>query len=125
MRRLLLAFALITSAAGAQQAQNPSPMVEHTRAHPRLKETAPPGRREKLDLGELFIPARTHPATLLVFFHGGAWLPQLAGARNHMAVVSIQAGSGSAQKSFISLPCTVSAMMTNTSIAITIALQNG
>src|SRR5215813_8873967 len=38
----------------AQQSQNPSPMVEHTRAHPRLKEETPPGRREKLELGTLF-----------------------------------------------------------------------
>jgi len=30
-------------------AQNPSPMVEHTRAHPRLAEQTPPGRREALD----------------------------------------------------------------------------
>src|ERR1051326_3364161 len=29
----------------AQQPQNPSPMVEHTRAHPRLKEEHPGGRR--------------------------------------------------------------------------------
>lgn len=42
----------------AQQPQNPSPMVEHARAHPRLPQEAPAGRREKLELGTLFIPAR-------------------------------------------------------------------
>ena len=42
----------------AQQAQNPSPMVEHTRAHPRLAEARPPGRREGLELGTLFVPER-------------------------------------------------------------------
>jgi hypothetical protein len=83
----------------AQQAQNPSPMVEHTRAHSRLKETPPPGRREKLDLGTLFIPtaARTaRPVAVLFFFHGGSWVPEVAAARNRVAVVSVQAGNGSA-----------------------------
>jgi hypothetical protein len=96
MFRHLLACALTLTAARAQQAQNPSPMVEHTRAHTRLPEQSPPGRREKLELGDLFIPAKSRPTTLLIFFHGGTWLPELAAARNHMAALSVQAGSGSA-----------------------------
>lgn len=92
--RLLLAFAVVLSAVHAQQPQNPSPMVEHTRAHQRLKEEAPPGRREKLDLGTLFLPAGSR--AILFFFHGGTWLPEVAAARNRVAVVSVQAGSGSA-----------------------------
>ena len=95
MRPLLAACALAFGAARAQQPQNPSPMVEDTRAHLRLKEQSPPGRRQTLELGTLFIPARTRPATLVVFFHGGAWVPEVAAARNRMAVVSVQAGSGS------------------------------
>jgi hypothetical protein len=87
---------LAASLAIAQQPQNPSPMVEHTRAHGRLKEQTPPGRREKLDLGTLFVPAGTKPRTLLFFFHGGAWLPEVGAARNGVAVVSVQAGAGSA-----------------------------
>ena len=89
---LLLTVAL---AAPAQQAQNPSPMVEHTRAHRRLTQESPPGRREKLELGTLFIPAGAKPGTVLFFFHGGTWLPEVAAARNRIAVVSVQAGSGS------------------------------
>jgi hypothetical protein len=92
---LLLASALLIVPARTQQPQNPSPMVEHTRAHPRLKEVAPAGRREKLDLGTLYIPARMKPTTVLFFFHGGTWLPEFAAAQNRMAVVSVQAGSGS------------------------------
>jgi hypothetical protein len=92
--RLLLACAVVLAAARAQQPQNPSPMVEHTRAHPRLKEETPPGRREKLDLGTLFLPAKSRG--ILFFFHGGTWLPEVAAARNHVAVVSVQAGAGSA-----------------------------
>ena len=73
-------------------------MVEHTRAHPRLKEQSPPGRREKLALGTLFLPAGMKTANgvgLLFFFHGGTWLPEVAAAQNKMAVVTVQAGSGS------------------------------
>jgi hypothetical protein len=92
--RLLLACAMLLGAARAQQPQNPSPMVEHTRAHPRLKEAAPAGRREKLDLGTLFLPAHSH--AILFFFHGGTWLPEVAASRNKVAVVSVQAGEGSA-----------------------------
>jgi hypothetical protein len=94
--RLLLACAMLLGAARAQQPQNPSPMVEHTRAHPRLKEETPAGRREKLDLGTLFLPAHRHRRAILFFFHGGTWLPEVAAARNKVAVVSVQAGEGSA-----------------------------
>jgi hypothetical protein len=95
MRALIAALFLLRGAV-AQQAQNPSPMVEHTRAHTRLKEESPPGRREKLELGTLFVPAGIErEAPLLFFFHGGTWLPEVAAARNHMAVVTVQAGSGS------------------------------
>src|SRR5580704_17058474 len=94
----LPAILVLASAAYAQQAQNPSPMVEHTRAHQRLKEETPPGRREKLDLGTLFIPAGVKARAgvpVLLFFHGGTWLPEEAATRNRIAVISIQAGAGS------------------------------
>jgi len=73
-------------------------MVEHARAHPRLPETHPPGRREKLDLGTLFLPDGWKPrpaARLLIFFHGGAWIPEVAAAKERLAVISVQAGAGS------------------------------
>ena len=85
--------------AGAQQSQNPSPMVEHTRAHPRLKQETPAGRREKLEIGALFIPAKLAAKTklpLFIHFHGGTWLPEAAAARaGNTAVISIQIGAGS------------------------------
>jgi hypothetical protein len=93
MRRALLMLALAGAARG-QMAQNPSPMVEHTRAHPRLKEEHPAGRREKLELGTLYLPVE-RARTILVFFHGGTWLPELAASRRKIAAVSVQAGSGS------------------------------
>lgn len=74
-------------------------MVEHTRAHLRLTRQSPPGERYPLPLGTLFVPQglRPHrPATLLFFFHGGDWLPELAVSRQRqMAVVTVQAGAGS------------------------------
>lgn len=90
-------IALVVAPAFAQQAQNPSPMVEHTRTHPRLKEGTPPGRREPLELGTLFVPAKLKGrAPLFVHFHGGTWLPEVAAARaGDTAVISIQIGSGS------------------------------
>ena len=78
--------------------QNPSPMVEHTRVHPRQPQTTPPGRREKLELGTLFLPEKLHSRTprLLFFFHGGDWLPDLAVAgQKDVAVITVQAGAGS------------------------------
>ncbi len=97
---LRAAAALVLSIAlPGQQPQNPSPMVEHTRDHPRLKEEHPPGRREPLEIGTLFLPAslKSKPRLpLLVQFHSGTWLPEVAAARRRTAVVSIQIGAGSA-----------------------------
>jgi hypothetical protein len=93
VRGALLALAL-AGAAWGQMAQNPSPMVEHTRPHPRLKEQHPAGRRETLELGSLYLPPGRQRA-LLFFFHGGTWLPEAAAARERVAVVTVQAGAGS------------------------------
>jgi hypothetical protein len=69
-------------------------MVEHTRAHPRLQEEHPAGRREQLELGTLYLPVG-RPRAILFFFHGGTWLPEVAGAKHKVAVVTVQAGTGS------------------------------
>lgn len=93
MRRALVALALAGAVPG-QMPQNPSPMVEHTRAHPRLKQERPAGRRENLELGTLYLPV-ARPRAVLFFFHSAPWLPELAGAREKVAVVAVQGGSGS------------------------------
>jgi hypothetical protein len=84
---------------GAQGQQNPSPMVEHTREHPRLTKAVMSGRRLPLDLGTLFIPEKVQqkrPVKLLLFFHGGDWIPELAVAQQrNMTVITVQAGAGS------------------------------
>lgn len=92
-----LLFLILVLASEAAEPQNPSPMVEHTREHPRLKEAHPVGRREKLDAGTLFIPqavADQKEAPLLVFMHGGAWIPEVAAAKHAMATLVIQRGDG-------------------------------
>jgi len=97
LRILVLLF--LTSTLMGQMPQNPSPMVEHTREHPRLTKGTPPGRRVDLGLGALFVPERvknTKGVRLLFFFHGGDWLPEVAAAhQRNIAVVSVQAGQGS------------------------------
>ena len=66
---------LAAATAFAQQPQNPSPMVEHTRAHARLTRTDSPGNARKLDVGTLYLPAGlpARPSSCL-FFHGEPWI---------------------------------------------------
>lgn len=96
---LFLVVFLMAAPVLAQQGQNPSPMVETTRSHPRLKEESPPGRREKLELGTLFAPKGLKlegRVPLVIHFHGGTWLPEVAAARHSKtAVITLQLGAGS------------------------------
>jgi hypothetical protein len=79
--------------------QNPSPMVEHARAHPRLKEERPAGQRHQLEVGTLFLPEQLKlqgRVPLFLHFHGGTWLPEVAAARHgKAAVIAVQLGAGS------------------------------
>jgi hypothetical protein len=95
----LAAFALAWAGEEpARPAQNPSPMVENTRTHPRLKEERPAGQRLALRIGSLFLPEKLPPgpAPLVLHFHGGTWIPEVAAARMPAAVIAIQLGNGSA-----------------------------
>jgi hypothetical protein len=93
--RALVFFAIAVGF--AQQPQNPSPMVEHTRQHQRLTEQTPAGKREKLDVGTLYLPAGLPSrAPLFLFFHGDPWIAEVAAERNRVAVISELAGNGSA-----------------------------
>jgi hypothetical protein len=84
----------------AASPQNPSPMVEHTRAHPRLKKTAMSGTHFRLSLGQLYVPGRLERPVeglpLLVHFHGPGWIAEQAAEANDSACLSLQLGSGSA-----------------------------
>ena len=91
----------------AQSPQNPSPMVEHLRDHPRLAKINPPGKRENLSLGRLFIPEilvqgnSKNPIPLVIAFHCGDWIPEQAvnGLSVPMPCITMQLGSGSSRYS--------------------------
>jgi hypothetical protein len=91
-RTVLLAFTMFL----AQQPRNFVAMAQRARAHSQLTEQTPPGRREKLDVGTLYIPTGlpSRPP-LLVFFHGDTWIPEVAANSNRMAAISVLAGEGS------------------------------
>jgi len=93
----MLVLGAFAPAAVAQQAkQNPSPMVEYTRSHPRLKEEQPAGDRSALKIGTLFVPDRLpKDAPLLFHFHGAPWIAEIAATKVPCAVVSVQLGAGS------------------------------
>lgn len=80
------------------QAQNPSPMVEHTREHPRKAQQSPAGAAIPLAAGTLFIPeklAGQKRLPLMVHFHGARWIPEIAAERSGRAVISVEGLSGS------------------------------
>ena len=92
----------IATLAHAQQAQNPSPMTDSTRPHPRVIEARVAGERAPLSIGELFIPAaalarKRETMPLVVHFHGAPWLIEhhIARSAPHAALVSVNLGAGS------------------------------
>ena len=118
MTRWVIAL-LVTSRAVAQNptpppaaAQNPSPMVEETRAHQRLVQKTLPGTTRSFSgpAGkpvEVFVPdgARERDQVdLVIHFHGVAWIPEQSvaklGDRTVTAVVNLGAGSGTYDRAF-------------------------
>lgn len=92
--------------------QNPSPMVETTRAHERLERRDLPGARRSFSGPgarpvSVWVPPqldRARPVNLVVHFHGAAWLPEQAvsriGGNTVAAVVNLGAGSGTYHRAF-------------------------
>ena len=116
-RWLAVVVAAGQAAAGAQTpppgaAQNPSPMVEATRAHERLSQKALPGTTRSFvgpsdKAVDVFVPDRARGRDvfdLVVHFHGVAWLPEQAvaelGDHTVAAVVNLGAGSGTYDRAF-------------------------
>lgn len=122
-----LAFAMILAACSRTQipksaasltpvpapaAQNPSPMVENTRAHQRLVHTEMAGVTRTFigPLGkpiEVFVPTAAAPSDsvdVVIHFLGAAWLPEQAAATLARpavtAVVNLGAGSGIYDRAF-------------------------
>jgi hypothetical protein len=97
--------AIAASQASPQQpsAQNPSPMVDHTRPHPRIAQAEATGRRvdlKSLKGARLFVTAHVNPdkpVPLLIHFHGAPWLIEQHIARSlpRAALITVQLGEGS------------------------------
>jgi hypothetical protein len=90
----------LAAMASAQVAQNPSPMSDTTRPHPRMAQTRPPGARAALGLGELYLSerfGRRARAPLVVHFHGASWLLEhhVRNAAPGAVLVTVNAGAGS------------------------------
>jgi hypothetical protein len=80
--------------------QNPSPMVENSRAHKRVAQTEIKGRRWKLSTGTLLLPqsARVRDVMpLYIHFHGAPWLAEWSVQQRNRAaaVLSVHLGAGS------------------------------
>lgn len=80
--------------------QNPSPMVDFTRPHPRVPPQEVAGRRFPLSTGTLYLSPHFRARTripLVVHFHGAPWLVEyhMARRRPDAALVTVQLGSGS------------------------------
>ena len=98
------ALAAAQSAPPAAASQNPSPMVEETRAHERLVRREPGGTRASV-IGpegrpaELWIPSASagDSVDVVIHFHGAAWIPQQAAAAlpTPAVVVAVNLGAGS------------------------------
>lgn len=93
---MLLILALLCQATP----QNPSPMSDTTRPHPRIAQYEPRGHRWPLSTGTLYVPegfkdARRVP--LIVHFHGAPWLVEhhVRTRLRGSVLVTVQLGSGS------------------------------
>ncbi|HSK18596.1 MAG TPA: hypothetical protein VK912_05610 [Longimicrobiales bacterium] len=94
------------------QGQNPSPMVETTRRHERLTPGSPAGVMRTVPgpgdrTVDVFVPAATvatERVTVVIHFHGAAWIPHQAVAllENNAvsAVVNLGAGSSVYDRAF-------------------------
>lgn len=88
-----------------QSTQNPSPMVEYIREHPRLEKQRLPGERIPLSVGSLTVLPRVRESSglgnlpLVIAFHCGDWIPELAVSRlpTPLPCLAIQLGSGSSR----------------------------
>ena len=80
--------------------QNPSPMTDSTRPHPRVEKREAEGKRFPLSVGTLYLPpkVRDRPRIpLIVHFHGAPWLIEHHVLRHapRAALVWLHLGAGS------------------------------
>ena len=85
---------------GAQVRQNPSPMVDTTRPHPRIEPPIADGQREALSVGTLFISGNfggNETVPVIVNFHHAFWLGEhyVSQLMPDTALVMVPLGAGS------------------------------
>lgn len=90
----------LAPAVSAQVAQNPSPMSDTTRPHPRVAQTRPPGARATLSLGELYVSdrfGRRGRAPLVLHLNGASWLIEqhVHRAAPGAVLITVNVGAGS------------------------------
>ena len=110
-RALLLVLIAFTGCrtAPVPAKQNPSPMVDTTRAHQRLQQRELTGKRFTIDgvlpkpVDVLVTPAAaiSNEADLLIHFHGAAWLPMQVAEdlERPLVVAAVSLGAGSSRYS--------------------------
>lgn len=101
---LITCFFCIALSINAQQSpQNPSPMTDTTRPHPRIPQTQVEGKRTELTTLKgaiLFAGPKVNPkkaVPLIIHFHGAAWLMEYHIAKHfpNAALITVNLGSGS------------------------------
>ncbi|HJT16619.1 MAG TPA: isoprenylcysteine carboxylmethyltransferase family protein [Thermoanaerobaculia bacterium] len=108
--RMLIPFiflALACTHAPKPAAQNPSPMIDFTRAHERLLKKTIDGEQLTINKAEVLITpaaAAAKEGDLLIHFHGSAWLPFEAALMTNrplvVAVVNVGQGGGIYDRAF-------------------------
>lgn len=86
----------------AQLPQNPSPMIESTRRHERLRETKVQGKRFELPVGNLLLTSSAEKRDrlpLIIHFQGQPWIAEVAATRRKRdaAVITAYLGAGSSR----------------------------
>jgi len=100
---LLMVVIPAITAEAQQAAQNPSPMSDTTRPHPRIAKTEVPGHRTELNSlkgAVLFAGPGVKPekqVPLIIHFHGVSWLMEYHIAKHFpkAALITVNLGSGS------------------------------
>jgi len=109
---------------GAQVRQNPSPMVDTTRPHPRIEPPIADGQREDLSVGTLFVSGNfggNETVPVIVNFHHEFWLGEhyVSQLMPDAALVMVPLGAGSkVYNDAFADPVTFSSMINDIELAL-------
>lgn len=100
---LFFGFITVVPTPAQQVKQNPSPITDTTRPHPRIAKVEVPGRRTELSAlkgATLFAGPKVNadkPVPLIIHFHGASWLMEYHIEKHFpkAALITVNLGSGS------------------------------